>query len=419
MWKKEEVEGMRKVAGLITGGTVALSLLASCGGGAGGGTSGSDVLRGTLLAPDGKTPVAGATVYVPGASSVSGFSIASSGCEEPPEPYTVYTCTGPDGSFTLDVSLLSGTITLKFKKGSFQKTLTINLGFSAGSLGNVTLPSNPDQGAPRMAVVTGSYDRMEDILAKLGFGSLNPWGQLELGTETFDLYDGNYSLPDAEYRDFPEIFNDNDGDSKPDIYNYDIVFINCGNSYEYLLNDPDKVNILRDYVFSGGKLYVTDWSYDFVEQVFPEYIDFWGSDLTPETDPENMQEAQVGDGGISTNAEVLDSTLRDWLKVVSCVDSLGNPVDCIDPATERVHIEGFLSQWAVMNGAHASKAGDVKFWVRGNVSWYGGSGVKPLTVTFKHGAGKVLYTSYHTEASYLSGAGLLPQERILQYLVFF
>jgi len=81
-----------------------------------------------------------------------------------------------------------------------------------------------------MAVVTGDYDRMEDILAKLGFGSLNSWGQLELGTETFDLYDGNYSLPNASYRDFPDIFNDNDGDSKPDIYNYDIVFINCGNS---------------------------------------------------------------------------------------------------------------------------------------------------------------------------------------------
>jgi len=132
-----------------------------------------------------------------------------------------------------------------------------------------------------------------------------------------------------------------------------------------------------------------------------------------------MNEAQVGDGGITTSAEILDSTLKEWLKVVSCVDSFGNPVSCIDPATERVHIEGFLGGWAVMDGAHAGKAGDVKFWVRGNVSFNGGSGIKPLTVTFRHGSGKVLYTSYHTEASYYSSSGLLPQERILQYLVFF
>ena len=395
-----------------------LFILASCGGGGGGGGD-EKTLNGVLLAPDGKTPIAGATVYVPGSSSAGGLITTAQGCEPPPESYVVYTCTEPDGSFSITLNRLSGTVTLKFKKGSFQKTLVVNLNLPSNNIGSVVLPSNPAQGAPKIAVVTGSWDKMENVLAKLGFGSVDSWGQLQLGTETFDLYDGNYSLPDTTYKNFPDIFNDNDGDSKPDIYNYDIVFINCGNSYEStVLTDTNKVNILRNYVLNGGKLYITDLSYDFVEQVFPEYIDFYGSDSTPENDPEPRNTAEAGTGGITTDAEVLDSTLKDWLKNVSCVDRYGNPVSCIDPTTERVHIEGFLSGWAVINGPHSGKASDVKVWVKGDVTWSSGSGIKPLTVTFKFGAGKVLYTSYHTESSY-SAAGLLPQERILQYLVFF
>jgi len=395
-------------------------MLTSCGG-AGGSTSKGGFLKGVLLAPDGQTPIPGATVYVPGSPLTGGFSATSPDCEEPLESYAVYTCTGPDGSFTLDISRLSGVITVKFKKGSFEKTVTVDLASSSGSLGSISLPSDPDQGAPEIAVVTGYYDQMEIVLAKLGFGELDPFtGYIKLGTEKFDLYDGNYSLDDTVYKDFPAIFDDNDGDGKPDIYNYDIVFINCGNDYEYsVLTDSSKISILRDYVLNGGKLYITDLSYDFVEQVFPEFIDFYGSELTPESDPENMNEAEVGEDGITTEAEVLDSTLKEWLKEVSCKDSYGNTVDCINPVTERVHIEGFMSGWAVINGAHPGKTGDVKIWIRGEVSsWNFGNEVKPLTVSFKFGAGKVLYTSYHTE-SYSPPDGFLPQERILQYLVFF
>ncbi len=403
---------------LIAGAVSTLALL-SCGGGSSDGLSGS-TLTGKLLAPDGSTPVAGATVYVPGSGTFTGLLTAQSGCEKPPESYVTYTCTGPDGSFSLDLSGLSGTVTVKFRKGAFQKTVTVNLKLGTPKLGNVSLSSDPTQGAPKMAVVSGYYDRMEIILAKLGFAELDQWGMLDPGTEKFDIYDGDNSYSYSGYPDFTEIFNDNDGDSKPDIYNYDIVFINCGNYYESsVLTDPAKVSVLRDYVLNGGRLYITDLSYDFVEQVFPEFIDFFGSDNVPETSPENMGEAEVGTGGITTEAEVLDGTLREWLKGVSCVDTYGNPVNCIDPTTGRVHIEGFLGGWAVINGPHPGKASDVKVWVRGDVSWYSGSGVRPLTVSFSFGSGKVLYTSYHTETSYFGTSGLKPQERILQHLVFF
>ena len=44
--------------------------------------------------------------------------------------------------------------------------------------------------------------------------------------------------------------------------------------------------------------------------------------------------------------------------------------------------------------------------------------MRPLTISFDLGAGRVTYTSYHTEPSFDGSAGFLPQERILQFIVF-
>jgi hypothetical protein len=279
------------------------------------------------------------------------------------------------------------------------------------------LPSDPELGAGNFAVVTGNYDRMQDILAKLGMGELDEYHELVPCSETFDIYDGNYSFS-GEYPVFTELFENDGLTGDPLIYNYDMVFINCGNSYEYdFFLDESKMAILRDYVAGGKKLYVTDWSYDFVEQIFPEYIDFYGSDETAETGKEETNAAQVGDWGITSDATINDAQMKAWLQTVLCQE--GN---CLNPDM-TIHIAGFWSGWVVINGAHASKASSVKIWVTGPVSWYDwyledpeGSGIKPLTVSFVHGLGRVLYTSYHTEEDNPS-AGFWPQERVLQYLV--
>jgi hypothetical protein len=65
---------------------------------------------------------------------------------------------------------------------------------------------------------------------------------------------------------------------------FDIVFLNCGNNYEFeILNSPDNLTQLQAYVNAGGRLYVTDLSYDFVEQPFPQVMRFEGDADDPST----------------------------------------------------------------------------------------------------------------------------------------
>lgn len=211
-----------------------------CGGGGGSndvanpdtGTSRPTVLSGTVLAPDGSTPIAGATVYIPTQTSTSlsimsgpaVFIFASTACVAPVQA-SVFTCTEPDGSFELDVSSISGNnATLQVVKGEFSGSFAVALS-GQGVLGALSLPSDTELGAPKIAVVTGFYDRMEDILAKLGLGSFDPVTlMLQPGTEKFDIYDGTGEV--SPYPDFQVLFSDVDNDGRADINNYKIVFMN-------------------------------------------------------------------------------------------------------------------------------------------------------------------------------------------------
>ncbi|GEM49248.1 hypothetical protein [Deinococcus cellulosilyticus] len=363
-------------------------------------------VSGKLLAPDGSTPIANALVYIEN-STVAAIQAQALACGTPPNATWAATCTGPDGAFTLKGTVNTAKFTMKFQKGSFVGIREITSSSGPINVGNVNLDNT--QGAPKMAVVTGSYDQIEDVLAKLGFGTVEN-GQLKPGTEKFTLFDGNGSLPDS-YREIEALFTDgNDAGTQADIFNYDIVFFNCG-TRELLENA--QMQILRDYVQGGGKIYASDLAYDYVEQAFPEFVNFYGSDSTPAAEKEGIASAQVGTSGITSETTV-DDNLKAWLQGVSCTGG-----SCVQ-ANGKVHIEGFLFGWAVINGPHPEKTSVVKTWVHGPVNWMGSPGGqpedKPLSVTFPFGNGKVLYTSYHTEPA--ASETLLPQERILQYLVF-
>ncbi len=349
---------------------------------------GASSAEGTVYAPNGVDVVDNALVYVPFTGNVSlelaGIpkSQGPNTCGEPKEAYITKTCTTAHGNFLFKV-LPVGKVLLKIQKGLF--TLVSYVQTYSGKMAQVsrvesTLPKQTsDKGTiPKIAVVLGSYDHIEKVLDSLGLK-----GQ-------FTTYDNVIGLLH--------------GGAQATLNQYDALFINCGTSETCTSVDSYR-DLLRSYVEKGGRLYVTDQSYDFVEQVFPEYIRFGGSNANQaNSTPEAQNSAQHGTAGLVIQAQVRNQSLKEWLSTLSCG---GKP--CVTQSGE-VRIEGFAGQWAMMDTATHL---DTQVWVEGNVA----GKLRPLTVTFRAGKGKVLYTSYHTHEHSTGRAELSPQERILQYFI--
>lgn len=275
-----------------------------------------------------------------------------------------------------------------------------------------------------MAVVTGHYDEIQNVLAKLGFGETDGDGRFDATEDhDFTLIDGNDSLDDAEYTNVDDFLLDLEQMSE-----YDIIFMNCGPEDDTLSQDPEVLANLQQYVEEGGKLYVTDWSFNFVEDPFPSFIDFYNDEEDAET-AEDHHSAKIGTGGITTDADLQDHDLADWLDHVEVNDGTIEE-DCYGLPEENVNgrigarnddgtvtIGDFLGSWVVIDGEHDGYEGESKTWVSGVITSYEGVADKPLTMTKDVGEGRLLYSSYHTAHS-CPTEGFWPQERILQYLVF-
>lgn len=398
----------------------AVAFLAGCGGGGGSDPAtdpGSETpppttpaagttISGKLLAPDGSTPISNALVYVEDSSQPAPAAAdrkfaaavpAASVCGTPPTASWTYTCTASDGSFTLEGSM-PASATLVAKKGAFTLTQTVNTASSTVALGDVKLAAD----GTKMVVVRGSFDSVEDILAKLGYGEVEG-GSLKAGTEKFTLLDDDSAL-----------YQDADASGKADIFDYAIVFLNCGTTEYATTSNPARLQILRDYVNAGGRIYASDWAYDFVEQAFPDYIDFHGSPGTALGVAEADGAAQRGVAA-TVNA-TLDDTLRAWLATVACTGG-----SCLN-ADQTAQVKLDLGSWALMESAHPEKESSVHVWARGPVQASGESAAvdRPLTASFTVGSGRVTYTSYHNHGG-SSGSGasdFTPLERIMQFLVF-
>jgi hypothetical protein len=361
----------------------------------GGGTA--PVITGTVYAPNGTDPVAGATVGVPLSLPTLPASVQCETCAVGGR-FAARTLTKADGTFRLE-RIPGGDINVVLQKGYFRRVLdikvdcaapTIALDKAQGTLPGKTQQYGPRDIVPRIAVVTGVWDNLEKVLDKLGVSEKTIYNGKDLGTGPNSL---QALLQNAAL-----------------LRTYHLVFINCGTVFENLVtSDSPSRNAIREYVRRGGRLFVTDLSYDFIEQVFPEYIDFVGSDGTAANIPEDHNAGEVGTKDLTVNADVVDTQLRDWLALPE-IDALG--------ADKRVELVGFKTGWAVADSGDNSLG--VKVWVQGPVRWIGGSGTRPLTLSYdfldqdRKGCGRVLFSSYHT---FGNAPVLLAQERILEYLM--
>ncbi len=402
-------------------------------------------VRGTVWAPGNAPGMAPAGQMIP----VSGALVYLSATRPDPIPQHAYceACVAEPpravfsdarGSFVL-ADRPVGTWWLVIQKGQFRREVQVTIEDGADIVldpADTVLPSrhDPDNGMwiPRIALATGSYDHMEDIFGKLGMGSVDSSGAFadgSLGGEIDVWSNGGRELGAPVRGTLAELVRDVD-----QLLQYHIVFIPCsGDSNTSVLRDTAALENLRRYVSEGGNLYVTDWSGEWHDNVFPAFVTLAGAGVdTPSGAFDLIREvwttARFGnaDGSAydSPDGEAVDPDLHAWLDGQRGPTAESDTVVAFDAS--RFYVEGSWNTIDAVNRVQVGtdRAGDPIYnephvWVIGSADtgiFGGGGGKKPLTVTYEPvGCGRVLYSTYHTTDD--THPGLAPQERVLVYLI--
>ena len=193
-----------------------------------------------------------------------------------------------------------------------------------------------------MAVAAGDHDAIECVLRDLGIDP-SEFAASD-GPAAVHLYDnqtpGMPTLPGQLA--IPMLLGD-----RARLLRYQVVFLNCsGTVYsQLLLKDPAVLNNLRDYVAAGGRLYATDWSYDFLQQV-PElapFLCFEDGQSCSITTPHNFH-AAVAQGGDGDPLQAsVDQSSPGGRALAAWLAQLPTPV-----AADNVQITDLLPGWVML-----------------------------------------------------------------------
>ncbi len=383
-------------------------------------------------------------------------------CEQCSEPSGRFTYTDHEGNFSL-TGLPTGDQWLIVQKGLFRRSTMVTVGSEIGTALDTsvtTLPSRQDyangEEIPHIAIAGGTYDKIESVLGKLGLGEVDTAGSFVPASASgvFDVYANYGALGSGELSSVAA------GDVQSLVENYDkmaeyhIIFLPCSvQTYGGgltptggLAGAPTAVlENIRRFVNAGGKIYVTDYSGEYADNVFPEQMKLKEPDVpfpvpglgTIDTPPDawngtSWDTTKFGnsDGAsyTSLNAAIVDQDMNTWLStqqgpLVSSPGAYGSGTY----NANKLVIEGSYNEidqlvdvlvGTDMNGAEvydrprAYVQGDQD----GSPSDCTGGACSTVTATFEPtGCGKVMYSSYHTANAVHTG--LVPQERILLYLI--
>ncbi len=377
--------------------------------------------------PGQEIPIFGATIYVtdtkPAPIPQQTFCEA---CIDTPQGAVT---SKHDGSFELTIDG-NQHLWLVIKKGPFRLDQEIDVTEGVITLPpqSTTLPhtSDPANGAwiPKVAIARGNYDAIEDILGKIGFGTM--MGD-KLGTPDSEItfYEwGGSGTTSAEYL----------VQNIEELRKYHIVFFPCStNVNDTVMQDQNNLKNLRQFVADGGKLYVTDWSGEVGDRAFPQQIQlgngiFGSTDSVGTYDPVALTGSltQIGDadGDLynSEDGKAIDPDLHTWIGLQSGPTE-DNPTPMpYNPDVFQVHhnwnwIESLNSVMKGTDEMDNPVYDDPKAWVTASD---GTHGVRPVAVTFEPaGCGKVLFSTFQTsgENASASHSGLTVQERVLLFLI--
>lgn len=352
-------------------------------------------------------------------------------CEPCINPSGTYTFSDHQGNFSI-VGVLPNTYWLTIQKGQFRLEKQIVLDENQVidlSADMTTLPSRHDPAngmwIPRIAMAVGLYDPLEDVLGKMLLGEVDGTGRYVPASAdgVIDVYTNGRSFSGVVSGDLYELVGDLNR-----LLQYHILFIPCSNdNLTSALYNQSNLRNIRDFVAAGGKLYVTDWSGEWADNVFPAQITLGGGVDTPASAYDPASDFWTtglfgnADGASydSENAEITDPDLAAWLSTQSgpIVDGY-NLTEPYDP--QNFAVEGNWNYIDALNEVYLGEDQGMPVYDTPKAYIIGGQGTstpkRPLTVTYQPaGCGRVLYSTYHTTDSV--HRGLVPQERVLLYLL--
>lgn len=206
---------------------------------------------------------------------------------------------------------------------------------------------------------------------------------------------------------------------------YHVVMFSCSyNAIFKFMEDPAKQAAIRNFVWNGGRLYVSDYAQPVVEMAWPEFI--WHNDPLHGGCVENKFPDGCNHGPpFDAPATVKDDGMRAWLDAMGELEGL--------KTLENWNTIGGLFEGVV--GEDPGTGGKIKqepkVWVEGpwsydqeDIEGWGDpadwdSDNHPMTVSFPFNCGKALYTTYHTVGGTDGGRhpGLIGQELMLFYML--
>lgn len=375
-------------------------------GGSGGASTATVHLKGKVVAPEGTIPISGALVYL--TNSMPPPIPDGVFCDECVHLSGAFTTTNPDGTFDLSANGPGDTL-LVVQKGAFRRVRPITLvsGDQDVPLDLTTMPSKMDKAngddIPKIAIVLGAWDPIEIVLARMGLAATvtkDGFGKAQVlskDASSFAIYGLHWPGETSPYPAAITLLT-----QPSEIEKYHIVFVPCSGSsgsgdtgpkcdgtFAY---DKSVFSTLDGFVKKGGRMYVSDWSYEYVRQVFPGFVTWKGEDTT-------IGSACMAGGG-EQPAKVDDKGLSDWLT------AQGQTLSSVKDA------------WTDLDGVHPKMDADAKgapvtstpkVWVEASSA--------PATTSFQHGCGRVLYTTYHTQPTSETNSKLEPQALALLYLI--
>ena len=297
-------------------------------------------VTGVVTAANGVTPIQGALVRLKAEGNTSNYD----------GPQSV---TDAEGRYVLE-DLSAGDQILVVTKGVFLAEIVVNI--QAGSTIEAAIAELKP--VAKLAFIPGEFDSMEDIL------------QEELG---------------LELNEHIEEISPSDLLSADVLSQYAMILINCGSDIYFDISENEDFENLREYINSGGLVYLSDLEMPLLWLLFPDEFPF--------------DEFYDGEEG-TVHADIIFDPLSDFL------------------GESSVDIVFDLDGWMGINEELISDLPEIL--IRGDYVSYDYFTDEevlvedgPLAIYLEYGDGAVIFTSFHN-----TGSATIGQRAVLQFYIF-